>query len=154
MTHVPLTELPQYVRNVRTMIKQLPYKDSATVVWLKGDLGAGKTTFVQEFAREMEIVEDIQSPTYVLMKSYAVPNNRMQNGSLRRFHTLVHIDSYRLKDAAEFAALKPEAFLNDPKTLVLIEWPERVEGALPKPDLTVAFTSENAKEKERYIEVV
>jgi tRNA threonylcarbamoyladenosine biosynthesis protein TsaE len=154
MTYVPLDELPQYVRNVRAMLKLLPYKDSATVVWLKGDLGAGKTTFVQNLAREMEITGDIQSPTYVLMKSYDVPDNRVQNGSKRRFKRLVHIDAYRLQDAAEFAALKPAQFLNDPQTLVLIEWPEKVEGALPKPDLTVTFTSENAKEKERYIEVV
>jgi tRNA threonylcarbamoyladenosine biosynthesis protein TsaE len=154
MTHVPLTELPQYVRNVRSMLKLLPSKNSATVVWLKGDLGAGKTTFVQGLAKEMEIEGDIQSPTYVLMKSYSVPNNRTQFGSIRRFHTLVHIDAYRLKDAAEFAALKPETFLSDPQTLVLIEWPERVEGALPKPDMTISFTSENAQEKERYIEVV
>jgi tRNA threonylcarbamoyladenosine biosynthesis protein TsaE len=154
MTFVPLAELPQYVRNVRSMLKLLPYKNSATVVYLVGDLGAGKTTFVQNLAREMEIAEDIQSPTYVLMKSYAVPNNRTQFGSVRRFHTLVHIDAYRLKDAAEFAALKPEEFLNDPATLVLVEWPERVQGALPKPDLTLTFTSENTKEKERYIEVV
>jgi tRNA threonylcarbamoyladenosine biosynthesis protein TsaE len=154
MTFVPLTELPEYVRNVRAMLKLLPYKNSATVVWLKGDLGAGKTTFVQNLAREMEVAEDIQSPTYVLMKSYSLPNNRTQFGSVRRFHTLVHIDAYRLKDAAEFAALKPEEFLSDPATLVLIEWPERVEGALPRPDLTVTFTSEKAGEKDRYIEVV
>jgi tRNA A37 threonylcarbamoyladenosine biosynthesis protein TsaE len=83
-----------------------------------------------------------------------VPDNRTQYGSLRRFKRLVHIDAYRLKDAAEFAALKPAGFLSDPETLVLIEWPERVEGALPKPDLTLNFTSLNAKEKERYIEVV
>ncbi len=151
MTVVPLTELPEYVRNVRAMLKIMPKKDAATTVWLKGDLGAGKTTFVQNLAREMEVAEDIQSPTYVLMKSYSLPNNRTQFGSVRRFHTLVHIDAYRLKDQSEFAALRPEEFLSDPATLVLIEWPERIEGALPAPDLTVTFTSENLGEQERLI---
>lgn len=154
MTSVPLAELPEYVRNVRAMLKLLPAKSAATTVWLIGDLGAGKTTFVQNLAREMEISEDVQSPTYVLMKSYGVPNNRTQFGSLRRFNRLVHIDAYRLEDAKQFAALKSEEFLNDPATLVLIEWPEKVAGALPAPDLTITFTSENAREKERYIEVV
>jgi len=154
MTFVSLAELPEYVRNVRTMIKLLPQKQTATTVWLIGDLGAGKTTFVQSLAKEMEISEDVQSPTYVLMKSYAVPDTRIQNGSVRRFHRLVHIDAYRLSDAKEFEALKPEEFLNDPAALVMIEWPERVADALPSPDLTVTFQSENVGEKERTIEVV
>ncbi len=154
MTFVPLEELPEYVRNVRAMIKLLPERKVATTVWLIGDLGAGKTTFVQNLAREMEVQEEVQSPTYVLMKSYSVPNNRVQNGSKRRFNKLVHIDAYRLNDSKEFAALKPEEFLNEPGTLVMIEWPERVAAALPAPDLTVTFTSENVGEKERYIEVV
>lgn len=154
MTFVPLDELPEYVRNVRAMIKLLPLSTTATTVWLIGDLGAGKTTFVQNMAREMEVQEDVQSPTYVLMKSYSLPDNRIQNGAKRRYNKLVHIDAYRLNDAKEFAALKPEEFLKDPKTLVLIEWPERVAAALPAPDLTVTFTSENVGEKERHIQVV
>ena len=154
MTFVPLAELPEFVRNVRAMIKLLPEKTTATTVWLIGDLGAGKTTFVQNMAREMEVAEDVQSPTYVLMKSYALPNNRVQNGTKRRFNKLVHIDAYRLNESKEFAALRPEQFLNEPGTLVMIEWPERVAGALPPPDLTLTFTNENAGEKERYIEVV
>lgn len=154
MTFVPLPELPEFVRNVRAMLKLLPPKGSATTVWLVGDLGAGKTTFVQTLAREMEVTEDVQSPTYVLMKSYSLPSSRTQYGTKRRFTRLVHIDAYRLTDQSEFAALKPGQFLSDPDTLVMIEWPERIAGALPAPDLTITFTSENANEKERYIEVV
>jgi tRNA threonylcarbamoyladenosine biosynthesis protein TsaE len=154
MTFVPLNELPEFVRNVRAMIKLLPNTGAATTVWLIGDLGAGKTTFVQNLAKEMEVQEDVQSPTYVLMKSYSLPDNRTQFGTVRRFNRLVHIDAYRLNDAKEFAALKPDEFLKDPQTLVLIEWPERVAAALPAPDLTITFTSDNANEKERYIEVV
>jgi tRNA threonylcarbamoyladenosine biosynthesis protein TsaE len=154
MTFVPLHELPEFVRNVRAMIKLLPETGSAITVWLIGDLGAGKTTFVQNMAREMEVAEDVQSPTYVLMKSYSLPDNRIQNGAKRRFNRLVHIDAYRLNNAAEFAALKPQEFLKDPQTLVLIEWPERVAEALPSPDLSLTFTNDNAGEKERYIEVV
>lgn len=154
MTHVPLVELPEFARNVRAMLKLLPNKTTATTIWLKGNLGAGKTTFMQALARELEVKEDIVSPTYVLMKIYELPQNRTQFGTHRRFHRLVHIDAYRLNDSSEFAALKPESFLNDPFALVAIEWPERVEGALPTPDLVMNFTADGADINERYIEVV
>jgi tRNA threonylcarbamoyladenosine biosynthesis protein TsaE len=154
MTHVPLPELPEFARNVRAMLKMLPKKASATTVWLKGNLGAGKTTFMQALGHELEVQEDIQSPTYVLMKKYELPQNRTQFGSIRKFHKLVHIDAYRLHTADEFSALKPEQFLNDPTTLVAIEWPEHVEAALPKPDLVISFTADGADINERYIEVV
>ena len=154
MTHVPLAELPEFVRNVRATLKLLPLKTSATVVFLEGDLGAGKTTFVQALARELGITETVQSPTYVLMKIYHTPDDRTHFGSKRRFLTLVHIDAYRLNGAAEFAALRPETFLSDPSALVCVEWPEHALGALPTPDLVLKFSSGDAAEQERYIEVI
>ena len=153
MTYVPLTELPEYVRNVRAMLKLLPQKNAATVVYLKGDLGAGKTTFVQHLARELQIVENIQSPTYVLMKSYNVPPGRTQFGTKRRFLKLVHIDAYRLENPQEFAALRPTEFLKDPNTLVMIEWPERLGDLAPAPDAVVNFSAEGMGAAEREIEV-
>ena len=153
MTHVPLNELPEFVRNVRAMLKLTPRTGRATTVWLRGNLGAGKTTFVQAIAKEYGITDMLQSPTYVLMKSYQVPGERTEFGAPRRFKKLVHIDAYRLNDAKEFAALRPEEFLAEEGTLVFIEWPERVEGALPVPDLIINFTSEAAAETERHITV-
>ncbi len=153
MTRVFLTELPEYVRGVYTRLASLPEKEAATVVWLVGDLGAGKTTFVQQFAKEFGVLDDIQSPTYVLMKTYDIPESHAQVGN-RWFKRLVHIDAYRLTGAEEFWALKPERFLQDPGALVLVEWPSQVAGALPTPDVSITFSSEKAGEKERYIEVV
>ncbi len=114
-------------------------------VALSGDLGAGKTTFVQALARALGIAETVQSPTYVLMKSYPI--------AYRQFTTLIHIDAYRLEKPEEFAALRPEIFLADPTNLVCIEWPEKVGEALPKPDLLLKFSSEGAEEGERYISI-
>lgn len=153
MTHVPLRELPEFARNVRATLKLLPHKNSATVVFLKGELGAGKTTFMQQLGRELGVEESMQSPTYVLMKTYELHGERLHNGSPRRFKRLVHIDAYRLNSSGEFAALKPEQFLNDPDALVCVEWPERVAGALPAPDLTLSFSSEGMAEGERNIEM-
>ncbi|MDE1924884.1 MAG: tRNA (adenosine(37)-N6)-threonylcarbamoyltransferase complex ATPase subunit type 1 TsaE [Patescibacteria group bacterium] len=153
MTHVPLKDLPEFVRNVRAMLKLLPHKNSATLVYLQGELGSGKTTFMQQLGRELGIEVPMQSPTYVLMKTYRIEGERLPNGAPRRFKRLVHIDAYRLNSAAEFAALRPEQFLEDPEALVCIEWPERVAEALPEPDLTIAFSSEGVGEAERNIEM-
>jgi len=115
-----------------------------------GPPGSGKTTFVQALAKELGVTETLQSPTYVLMKSYDIPQSPNQNTG---FEKLVHIDAYRLENPKQFAALKPEQFLREPKTLVCIEWPERVEGELPQPDLLIKFSSEGMKESERGVEV-
>jgi tRNA threonylcarbamoyladenosine biosynthesis protein TsaE len=144
MTRVPLADLPDVAREALARLPQ--GKKSAALVALKGELGAGKTTFAQALAKELGVAQSVQSPTYVLMKSYAV--------SHPRFARLIHIDAYRLENADEFKALMPETFLADPRNLVLVEWPERVEGQLPKPDLVVKFSSRDAGEGERYIEVV
>ncbi len=150
MQKVLLADLSQLTKEV---LKKLIVKNTATIVALRGDLGAGKTTFTQVLARELGISEIIQSPTYVLMKKYQTANSK--------FQTLIHIDAYRLEKPEEFAALKPEQFLSDPKTLVVVEWPERIDSALPKADLTINFSSDlpagevgGVKEGERYIEVV
>jgi tRNA threonylcarbamoyladenosine biosynthesis protein TsaE len=153
MQKVPLEELPYFVRNVLAVVGMEPPKQSATLIALRGELGAGKTTFTQTLARELGITETLQSPTYVLMKSYPVSFKNPFPGIEGRFDKLVHIDAYRLERAEEFAALKPETFLADPKALVVVEWPEKVKGALPEPDVTVVFSSENASETERFVEM-
>lgn len=154
MQKVPLVELPYFVGNVLAVLALQPPKDSATIVALKGDLGAGKTTFVQAFAKKLGITDTIQSPTYVLMKSYPFEGERTSFGRPRRFNRLVHIDAYRLESPEEFTTLHPKEFLEDPKVLMLIEWPEKATGFLPEPDITINFSSEGTAEGERYIEMV
>lgn len=141
---MPLRELPKFAQEMLKSLDSARDKSHATLLALRGDLGAGKTTFVQALAKNLGIKEKVQSPTYVLMKKYQIPNSK--------FQTLVHVDLYRLEKPEEFAALKPEEFLSDPKNLVCIEWPERAGNLLPKPDLTIKFSSDGASERERYID--
>lgn len=150
VTLVPLTELPEFARNVRAALKAAPPLPHATVVALKGDLGAGKTTFVQTLARDMGIEEPVLSPTYVLMRSYSLEGERLPNGATRRYKRLIHIDAYRLEDPEQWRQLRPEEFLNDPSALVLVEWPEKVMGVMPTPDMTITFT-QNGTTTEREI---
>ena len=160
MQKLPLAELGYFVRNVLAVVGMEPPKPGATIIALRGDLGAGKTTFTQALAREVGIEDTIQSPTYVLMKSYPISFKQPFPGIEGRFDKLVHIDAYRLESPDEFAALRPETFLNDPRALVVVEWPEKLGAALPPPDISINFSSEppageagNADDSHRYVEM-
>ena len=143
MAKVALSELARLVYEI---LEQLPKdKVSAAIIALTGELGAGKTTFVQALAKALGVQDTAQSPTYVLMKSYPI--------SYKQFTKLIHIDAYRLEKAEEFETLKPESFLSDPHNLVCVEWPERIEGKLPTPDAVVKLSAEGAGEAERYIQI-
>ena len=101
----------------------LPQEDAATVVTLSGDLGAGKTTFVQGVASALGVTGQVTSPTFTLMHIYELVRQRWQR--------LVHIDAYRLEDARALAPLGWGDILADAGALVLLEWPEQVAGAIP-----------------------
>ena len=147
MQKVLLSDLQQFAKEALQSLDSARDKSHATVIALRGDLGAGKTTFVQALGKALGITETMQSPTYVLMKKYQIKK-------VSPFKQLIHIDAYRLEKPEEFAALKPEQFLQDPKTLVVVEWPEKAAGALPLADVTINFSSQDAGEGERYIEVI
>ena len=91
------------------------------VVELTGDVGAGKTTFVRGFAEGLGITEPITSPSFTISKSYAIPGGK----------TLVHYDFYRLPDPGLMAE-DLEENLNDPNSIVIVEWADSVADLLPK----------------------
>lgn len=90
-----------------------------TWVALRGDLGAGKTTFARGFARGLGIEEDITSPTFAIFVPYT--------GASRQ---LVHMDAYRLNGPDALDSLMLDDCLRPPYIL-LLEWPERLGDALP-----------------------
>lgn len=98
-------------------------KEYATVVGLSGDLGSGKTAFVKEVARKLGVTEEVLSPTFVIAKFYDLPT--------APWSRLVHIDAYRLERPDEVRALRFDELLADPKNLVMIEWPEQLDGYFP-----------------------
>lgn len=97
------------------------------VLYLQGDLGAGKTTFARGFVRGMGVSGTVRSPTYTLLEPYSA-------GEL----TVLHIDLYRVRCAEELENLGLRDWLR-PETVWLIEWPERGCGHLPLADLTLDF---------------
>lgn len=99
-------------------------KSGATVVALYGNLGTGKTTFVQYFAKNLGIKKKVNSPTFVIMKRYRLKHKNFKN--------LFHFDAYRLKNEKELLHLGWKEIILDPGHLVFIEWPENIKKALPK----------------------
>ena len=152
MTRVALYELPYFARNILSALVLDDHKGTATIMALEGTLGAGKTTFVQALARELGVKDVVQSPTYVLMKTY--PLELSGASANKKFTRLVHIDAYRLESPEEFDALRPEEFLNDPGCLVVVEWPEKLQEKLPKPDMTLTFSADDMTQDERDIAAV
>jgi tRNA threonylcarbamoyladenosine biosynthesis protein TsaE len=100
------------------------------VVYLRGDLGAGKSTLARAWLRALGVTGAIRSPTYTLVEHY--PLSRGATGA-----KALHLDLYRIGDAAELEFL---ALDDASASLWLVEWPERGVRALPPADLTVALT--------------
>jgi tRNA threonylcarbamoyladenosine biosynthesis protein TsaE len=97
------------------------------VVFLEGDLGAGKTTFARAYMHALGFEGYVKSPSYGLLETYEV-----------RGQTVLHLDLYRIEDPEEleFLALRD---LFDDRSVLLVEWPDRGVNHLPRPDLVLHF---------------
>lgn len=116
--------------------KELAEKSSrAKIITLIGELGSGKTTFVQEIARALGIEETVISPTFVIERVYKIPKGE------HPFKHLAHIDAYRLESSDELATLGWDELIKDPHTLLFIEWAERVESAVPNDAIEITFST-------------
>ena len=101
----------------------MPEPGHATIITLSGELGSGKTTFVQAVAKVLGVAERVTSPSFVIEKVYVLPRGP--------FKRLVHIDADRLESAHELAILGWKELVADQESLVLLEWPERVADIIP-----------------------
>lgn len=117
-----------------------PIKNSAVVLELKGNLGGGKTTFLQGFSKGLGIKEKILSPTFVIMKRFELHNKQYKN--------FYHIDFYRLNKIKGEPVLSWKDIIRDPKNIIAIEWPERVKKILPQKTIKIyfKFINENSRE--------
>ncbi|MBI2056349.1 MAG: tRNA (adenosine(37)-N6)-threonylcarbamoyltransferase complex ATPase subunit type 1 TsaE [Candidatus Sungbacteria bacterium] len=117
--------------------------DNAVVIALEGELGAGKTTFVQGFMQSFGITEHVVSPTFVVMKMYAVKKETRH---------LVHIDCYRLDSPQEILHLGFENILQDRDAVILIEWAEKIKELLPEDAIWIKFEY-GGKPEERILQI-
>ena len=124
---------------LENILKEKSKKKGALVVGLSGDLGAGKTTFVQAIAKHLGVKNKVNSPTFVIIKKYALKN--------KKHKFLFHLDAYRLKNENELLSLGWEDMINDDNYLVFIEWPENVSGAMPLHARTVHISTDKNEHK-------
>lgn len=116
------------------VMTKMPALTHAMVIGLTGELGTGKTTFVQAFASAIGITTRPKSPTFTLMHQYAIPNSNL---------SLWHLDCYRLNGRKDLETLDLASVLADATNIVLIEWPERAGDILPRDRVVIRFTHEN-----------
>ncbi len=133
-------------------------RKNALILALSGNLGSGKTTFVQGFLRAAGIRRKITSPTFVLIKNY-----KLKTENYKRAY---HVDCYRINSDAqrgrspdlaerrgnpkELSGLGLKEILNNPENIVLIEWPERIKKILPKDLIWIKF-KHGEKENKRIL---
>ena len=125
----------------KDLAKEILRKDRLSVVALYGILGAGKTTFVQFLAKALGVKEKVLSPTFIIMKTFALPRRMGQ------FKFLTHIDTYRLTSAKDLLELGLKEILKDKENITIIEWPEKVARYLPKNTMNLYFRVMGEKER-------
>jgi tRNA threonylcarbamoyladenosine biosynthesis protein TsaE len=101
------------------------------LVFLEGELGAGKTTLARGILRGLGFSGHVKSPTYTLVEPYEFEGQRVY-----------HFDFYRIKDAEELEYIGLDDLLGE-RAIKLVEWPERASGRLPRPDRVVRIRVEN-----------
>ncbi len=125
-----LAALGEAAREILTNLKSFP-RAGAMVLTLSGELGAGKTAFVQQLGLHLGITDTMASPTFVVMKRYQTTDQVFTN--------LVHIDAYRLEDEAETIPLHFSDIFAEPDTLICIEWASRIPTTIPSPHATLSI---------------
>jgi tRNA threonylcarbamoyladenosine biosynthesis protein TsaE len=113
---------------------------TAIVLGLQGNLGGGKTTFLQGFAKGLGIKEKILSPTFVILKRFQVPGFRFQD--------FYHIDCYRLKNEKDILELGFDDIIKDSRNIVAVEWSEKIKKVLPKNTIFIEFKFIDNKTRE------
>ena len=108
------------------------------VIALTGELGSGKTIFVQGFAKGLRIREKIISPTFVLIRQHKLPDGKK---------TLYHIDLYRLEGKINIKQLGIKEILLNPENLVLIEWAEKIKKDLPEKTIKINIEKKGTTER-------
>ncbi len=120
-------------------------RKGALIFALTGDLGSGKTTFIQGFLRSLGVRKKITSPTFVLIKNYKLKTTNYERA--------YHIDCYRIRESKELLNLGLKEVFENPQNIVLIEWAERIRRILPKNSVYWIKFGHGRKPNERIIKL-
>jgi len=118
------------------------------LIALYGDLGSGKTTFVQGMARGLGVKRRIISPTFIIIRSYKIKNQpfdfaqgkkskiKYTNKKLKMFY---HIDLYRMESNKDIGGLGLDEIIKNEENIVMVEWAEKMDRLLPKKRIDIQF---------------
>lgn len=134
-------ETKEVGRSLAKKLLKIEDRKRAIVLALKGDLGGGKTTFVQGFADGLGIKQRILSPTFTIIKGYRL--------RLKNYKLFYHIDCYRIKKSKELIDLGLMEIVENQKDIIAIEWAEKTRRVIPKDAIWIKF--EFIKENTRKI---
>lgn len=135
-----LQTLEEFEQNATSFCKELFPHKQATIVLLSGDLGAGKTTFVQKCAQYFGITEPLTSPTFVIQKEYDINNHPF-------FNRLIHIDAYRLEGKHDLEYLGWNTLIEKSENIIFLEWPEKVAGISAPDRFHISITLEEGEQR-------
>ncbi len=116
------------------------------VIALIGDLGSGKTTFVKGLAKGLGVKSAVASPTFLLIKKHSIRKARS------KIESFYHIDCYRAENEKKLQFLGMEEILKDKRSVVAVEWPEKIGNILPGNAIKIKFAWFN--ENERKISII
>jgi len=115
----------------------------ACVIALYGELGSGKTTFVQGLAEGLGIKRRIISPTFIIVRSYKI-SIKYKVLSIKYFY---HIDLYRIENGKDVESLGIEEIVKDPRNIVVVEWAGKLRNFLPRTRIDIRFFYENRSKR-------
>ncbi len=120
---------------------------SGLVICLSGELGSGKTTFIQGFLQGLKIKGPYTSPTFVVLKHYKSKEFPISNFQFPKFRNVYHLDAYRV-NAKDIINLGWEEMIQDEGNIILIEWAERIKKIIPPNCFWINFKWINENERE------
>ncbi len=128
----------------RDLISQ---KIKSKIFCLYGDLGSGKTTFIQGVAKGLGIKKRVISPTFMFIRQYEIRNTQYVSHLTSHLSPFYHIDLYRINKVEEAKDLGLQEIFEDKEVIVAIEWAEKIKEILPKKRIDIYFdyVSENQR---------
>ena len=126
--------------NLAKKLKKQPNgKKEALVIALLGDLGSGKTTFIQGLAAGLGVKESVLSPTFLILKQFPI--------SFKGYANFYHIDAYRLKNPKELSELGFKDLIDNPENIIVIEWADKVPELLKQANIKIEFSGSGSEKR-------